>query len=108
MQMAFDHAQIKARVEKMATSGVFIGTSSWKYPGCPTPYAQASGQSIASASFNIVGKLHPVIYLVDPTSSTSAGWPSGVNRGYSGAVRGEISWCQVKFELQLISLTNNL
>jgi hypothetical protein len=55
----------------------------------PTLYAQASGQSIASASFNIVGKLHPVIYLVDPTSSTNTGWPSGVNRGYSGAVRGE-------------------
>jgi hypothetical protein len=54
-----------------------------------TLFAQASGQSIASASFNIVGKLIPVIYLVDPTSSTNAGWPSGVNRGYSVAVRGE-------------------
>jgi uncharacterized protein YecE (DUF72 family) len=29
----FDRAQIKAKASELAASGVFIGTSSWKYPG---------------------------------------------------------------------------
>jgi uncharacterized protein YecE (DUF72 family) len=29
----FDRAQIKAKAAELAASGVFIGTSSWKYPG---------------------------------------------------------------------------
>ena len=29
----FDRGQIKHRVAELAASGVFIGTSSWKYPG---------------------------------------------------------------------------
>jgi hypothetical protein len=31
--MNFDREQIKARVAGLATNGVFIGTSSWKYAG---------------------------------------------------------------------------
>lgn len=31
--MAFDRDQIKQQLAKLAASGVFIGTSSWKYPG---------------------------------------------------------------------------
>jgi hypothetical protein len=29
----FDRSQIKAKAGELAVSGVFIGTSSWKYPG---------------------------------------------------------------------------
>ena len=31
--MSFDRVQMRERVAKLATCGVFIGTSSWKYPG---------------------------------------------------------------------------
>src|ERR1035437_8212058 len=31
--MAFDRHQIKSRIQELAKSGVFIGTSSWKYDG---------------------------------------------------------------------------
>lgn len=31
--MAFDREQIKTKVAELAANGVFIGTSSWKYPG---------------------------------------------------------------------------
>ncbi len=31
--MVFDREQLKARAVELATQGVFIGTSSWKYPG---------------------------------------------------------------------------
>src|ERR1039457_6339857 len=31
--MAFDREQIKKKAAALATQGVFIGTSSWKYPG---------------------------------------------------------------------------
>jgi hypothetical protein len=30
---AFDRAQLHARLADLAGKGVFIGTSSWKYPG---------------------------------------------------------------------------
>ena len=29
----FDRIQIKAKARELAASGIFIGTSSWKYPG---------------------------------------------------------------------------
>jgi hypothetical protein len=31
--MAFDRELIKAKAASLATNGVYIGTSSWKYPG---------------------------------------------------------------------------
>ena len=31
--MAFDREQMRARAAELAAQGVFIGTSSWKYPG---------------------------------------------------------------------------
>jgi len=30
--MAFDREQVKKQAAELAASGVFIGTSSWKYP----------------------------------------------------------------------------
>jgi len=40
--MAFDREKIKRKVGELAASGVFIGTSSWKYPGwCGMLYDEA-------------------------------------------------------------------
>src|SRR5467141_2071216 len=33
MSMPFDRSRMKAAAESLAKQGVFIGTSSWKYPG---------------------------------------------------------------------------
>jgi hypothetical protein len=31
--MPFNREQMKAKAEELAAQGVFMGTSSWKYPG---------------------------------------------------------------------------
>ena len=37
--MAFDREKVKQQASTLAAQGVFIGTSSWKYPGwCGTLY----------------------------------------------------------------------
>jgi hypothetical protein len=54
-----------------------------------TLYARVGQQPIASATFTIVEKLQPVLYLVDPNSFTGAVQDPGVNSGYTVAVRGE-------------------
>ncbi|HWY73974.1 MAG TPA: hypothetical protein VN281_00070, partial [Verrucomicrobiae bacterium] len=57
-----------------------------------TLYARVGQLPIASASFTIVGKLQPLIYLVAPGlpgNSTGAIQDPAVNAGYTVAVRGE-------------------